>query len=128
MSDITETDLASWSELCERATPGPWGRALDAVPEGKALVAEARPHDSLLGLDVGGLAIFMSAADAELCATARDALPRLLAEVKRLRALRTDLARARVLLREVSPSTGKMHYGELYAAIRAFLASGGDGT
>lgn len=59
-------------QLGEAATSGPWMQATH-VDAPEALVTKARPNESLLGLDVDGMAIFMNKHDCAMVAAARDA-------------------------------------------------------
>lgn len=86
---ITEAQLDEWARLAEEATPGPWYGA-DQVrpsPEERAIPASV--------LDSGRSAIFRAVwlidnkrwnRDAAFIAAAREAIPALIAEVRRLRA------------------------------------------
>lgn len=91
---ITPEDLAKWQELCTAATPGPWvyktsefGEYTDSgfreerivAPEGDFVLADAcNLYDT----------------DAAFIAAAREAMPRLIAEVQRCHSL---LKKARLL-------------------------------
>lgn len=74
MADLTDADLARLAALAEAATPGPWTFKRDGdyweIPE-----PNIGGKDNMEGND----------ADYELCAVARDAVPKLVAEVRRLR-------------------------------------------
>ncbi len=80
---ITEVELDELERLHKAATPS-WDRALMFVPEGKALVSTLNRTESLLGLDVDGMAVFAKAEDAEVAVAARNALPELIAAARPL--------------------------------------------
>lgn len=94
----TPDKLAEWEALAARASRGPWRlpyedgaicRPYDALD---AEMDDGDPNDtddvSLCGLDNDGMAIVFRRSDAEFIAAARTAVPRLIAEVRRLRRLR----------------------------------------
>jgi hypothetical protein len=79
MSSPTDDELAHWRALADAATPGPWEHL--ALPEG-----DIRWHDVRAeGRDICG--DYMTGPDAAFIAGAREAIPRLLDEVARLRAM-----------------------------------------
>lgn len=98
---VTAEELAEWRRLCDAATPGPW--------EVKATVFNSRVV-SPSGVVVGdwGMASYLSDVDnGKFIAASRQAMPRLLAEVERLRGL----------LKQCAPFAPA--YSELGAHIRA---------
>lgn len=79
VSTLTDSDLARIQRVCGAATPGPWtahveGRDFDS---GSSFIETAASDLELSGA---------SAADYDFIASARQDLPRLLAEVRALRA------------------------------------------
>ena len=82
-------DLDRIEALVNAATPGPWRQATH-VGEPRAIVAESRPMASLLALDVDGMAIVDSEADAALIVEACNAVHAMAAE---LRAARAEIER-----------------------------------
>ncbi len=95
---MTDLDLDSIKARCEAATPGPW-RWWDAS-ELRSLVFEDDPHLDDLSAPIVGEPIMggfgepewdISVADAEFIAHAREDVPALVAEVKRLRAALDDI-------------------------------------
>lgn len=99
----TEEGLSTLEAICEAATEGPWDKPFD---DGALM----KPNgESLLGLDVDGMAIAWVPADAEFIATARTALPEALAEILRLRKKIADLeSRPRVVVAETIKGTINM--------------------
>jgi hypothetical protein len=81
---LTDEQLAEWQALAEAATPGPWELRGDgdAIVAGPELVAFAAP----VGYSNSEI-VFNTPADAALMALSRTAIPALIAEVRRLRAL-----------------------------------------
>jgi hypothetical protein len=69
-----EKTAARVLRMSEEATPGPWYRHPD-VPN--AIVTPHQPHESLLALDIDGMAIIDVDADAVFIAAARTAAPAL---------------------------------------------------
>lgn len=86
---LTEERLAEIEERLRRATPGPWA-CMDRLGGGGCFVfSEETFHVVALEEDDDPtVAVPLGRADAELIARAREDLPLLLAEVRRLRALR----------------------------------------
>ena len=84
-------DLEALKELCEKATPGPWGvrhrhsgcSIADDERSGLSLELEGPEYPDLRGQ-------FALSADARLAAASRSAVPALIAEVERLRTQRDE--------------------------------------
>jgi hypothetical protein len=69
---ITNEQLREWRAVCDKATPGPWRcECADICADNGRLVADFVPHGE----------------DSDFIVIARDALPALLDENQRLRAL-----------------------------------------
>lgn len=82
---MTDEQLQEWSVLAEAATPGPWKSGWswqDAINGGKSAWSEGPVHVGETLSQVAPQAI----ADAAFIAAAREAVPALVAEVRRLRA------------------------------------------
>lgn len=101
MSDLTSEELEAWARLCEAATPGPWVAHHDdgdvtvwapACEEQRA--DERRAFISNIGANFQQVSVAFDADDAngDFIAAARTALPKLLAEVRRLRSLLAEKA------------------------------------
>lgn len=77
MTDLSDAELAELERLCAGATPGPWGairpRLNVRIMAGERYVMESGHYG------------VRTEEDAQLIAAARNALPRLLAELKRRR-------------------------------------------
>lgn len=72
---ITAEQLAQWRAACEKATPGPWWcECADICADKGRLVADFVPRGE----------------DSDFIVVSRDALPALLDEVERLRAILRD--------------------------------------
>ncbi len=97
---LAPSELATWQRLADEATPGPWfgPRITDQMPPGWIGVYEADANEDGTIDPLPGYVIGMTGhmeeemgaqalADAAFIASARDAVPRLLAEVARLQAL-----------------------------------------
>lgn len=124
---VSDEELASWSELCERASAGPWVEDDGHVHSGplsdaaEAYVmrllddpafAEAetdnqinRPWHEVAHCSQEGPNF---EADAQFIATARTAFPALLAEVKRLRELEAELDRSELKEFSCVPGSAKL--------------------
>lgn len=84
MSGITSDELREWRELCERATPGPWAFTASAGDVFETLCTEDEDETPvLIGSEIGDGQCWFNW---EFIATAREALPRCLAEIERLQA------------------------------------------
>ena len=74
---ITDAELREWEALCQKATKGPWeledSDGIHAIPTDRMIVSYAED------------CAFIEEADARFCAAARTAMPKLIAEVRRLR-------------------------------------------
>ena len=79
---IPETELVAWEQLCQAATAGPWRRGDHTNGYDYEVFSEAGRYIVCSGSDEGGV---LEPADAAFIAAARDALPRLLAEVRQMR-------------------------------------------
>jgi len=75
---MTEDDLRELEELANRATPGPWEARQN--PRSASLW-----HVTAIGNFAASIDGLLCRRDAEFIATARDAMPELIAEVRRLR-------------------------------------------
>jgi len=91
--------LDQWQALCDAATPGPWiaqrvgGMHMDGTPD--AMIVEAQVEgiwERLLQTSIGPADRRQRAVNAEFAAVAREAIPALIAEVRRLR---DEIERAR---------------------------------
>ncbi len=73
---ITDAELREWEALCQKATKGPWeledSDGIHAIPTDRMIVSYAED------------CAFIEEADARFCAAARTAMPKLIAEVRRL--------------------------------------------
>lgn len=85
---VSDAELASWAELCEKATAGPWR---PSGQRGYVLPSNFEPYKvAQLGgtLEQPGQIARTDERlwwDTELICTARSALPRLIEEVRRIR-------------------------------------------
>ena len=92
MTSPTRKDLQRWAEIAERATPGDW-HAADCISPQVVLYAVPAQHNRLNPDDVLYLGrVYCDARgqgrnNLQFIAAARQAVPRLVAEVTRLRAL-----------------------------------------
>lgn len=107
---VTEEQLAEWERLTEAATEGPWDvMTREQWEEGFPFCADGtNPYTFPVDID---------APDAAFIAAAREAVPALVAEVRRLRALLEDAADEKWLER------AKAYYGE---SVVAFLEQNPD--
>jgi hypothetical protein len=84
---ITDAELAAWSAICAAATPGPWYVEIeDSHPLYRRRGWLRRVGPIGLRFDGNMLDVRVDDLDVALVLAARLALPRLIAEVKRLRA------------------------------------------
>ena len=86
---LSEAQLAEWERLAQAATPGPWYTVDGVYPvaEGKGPLLERGPVSDIDGEQVYLMPRFRRPEDAWFVVRCRQAVPRLLAEVRRLRAL-----------------------------------------
>lgn len=99
---MTDEQLQEWSVLAEAATPGPWKSGWnwqDTISDGKSAWGEGPVHVGEKLSQVAPQAI----ADAAFIAAAREAVPALVAEVRRLRA---ELAAAQAVAWEWRTQAG----------------------
>jgi len=82
---LSEQRLAEIEARVSAASAGPWMQA-HHIDEPRAIVPRSRPNHSLLAVDRDGMAIFDRAEDAAFTVAAREDIPALVAEVRRLRA------------------------------------------
>jgi hypothetical protein len=86
MSPIPESELTEMEARAEKATPGPWHSNPDGSGEegdGPVWFKHADPKLGRCDVIVGSM--FWNLEDADFIASARSDLPRLIAEVRRLR-------------------------------------------
>jgi hypothetical protein len=90
---ITAAELAAIRERAEKATPGPWGWSDAKVRDGKYVFV---PQGSYLAdtLIMFGDTYENGEQDAEFIAHAREDIPKLLAEIERLRTALEEINRA----------------------------------
>jgi hypothetical protein len=85
---ITKEQLKAWRDAAEKATAGPWFDDGECTGNGSVVMSEA------IGLRVAHLPrtknVVNQEADAEFIAISREAVPALVAEVERLRAVLRD--------------------------------------
>ena len=120
---LTADELVVIRDRAAAATEGPWLQG-EHVGEPRALCAASRPLVSLLGLDVDGMAIVESAADATFIAHAREDVPRLIAHALAVGQVAVDLAAERDRLRaKVDVAFGEVKAGlERERVLRGQLA------
>lgn len=96
---ITPAELSKWSELTKRATPGPWRFVVrkKGDPWWETMIGAVAPGHQIVTSHEGGT---YPSSDGDFIAAAREAMPRLLAEVERLRARDTDVTVLRLAHRE----------------------------
>src|SRR5437867_10810771 len=104
---LSEAELAELEQLVSQASPSPWIASIEGRDHWSAdaviLVGEPREEDMYVSRD-GGPA---SKADLDFIATARNVLPRLIAEVRRLRGAARYLVRRRTVSRKRSACLGR---------------------
>ena len=79
---MTPDDLTRWEQLCDEASEGPWYMDEAIAKDGHVVMSSSLGHRiaHCYHTDVNR----NDAADAEFCAAAREAMPQLIAEVRRL--------------------------------------------
>jgi hypothetical protein len=102
---LIDQDLQQWSELSEKATPGPWvgPRITDAWPPGYIGIYDTDEDEPYCVVALAGhltdVDVEQAQLDAKFIAIARSAVPALIAEVKKLRKLvDPDAEHARLVL------------------------------
>ena len=78
---MTDAELQHLKDLCAAATPGPWEASGDPQCDGGGICAATHGRFVL---------VLSDATDAAFIAAAREALPKLIAEVERLERLTED--------------------------------------
>lgn len=78
----TTADLDKWQDAADRATPGPWSG--NSLGDGTVEINDAR--GTWLSLPQYGPSKYQCCRDADFIEHAREAVPRLITEVRRLRA------------------------------------------
>jgi hypothetical protein len=86
---MTEEDLQQWRALSEKASPGPWCHVQTRTSRGEIHcdVVRVGPQQTTLAYDGDGGDADFYERDAAFIAVAREAVPALIAEVERLRAI-----------------------------------------
>lgn len=78
---ITDAEMAKWSELTRRATPGPWKFLVrkKGDPWAGPMIGAVAPGHQIVTSHEGGTS---PSSDGEFIAAAREAMPRLLAALR----------------------------------------------